>query len=44
MILDWSCGVLAEGLQCYKSGEFFLAHEHWEGVWLKCEEPEKMFL
>ena len=44
MTLDWSCGALAEGLQCYKSGEFFLAHEHWEGVWLKCEEPEKTFL
>jgi uncharacterized protein len=42
--LDWSCGPLAEGLQCYESGEFFLAHEHWEGVWLKCEEPEKTFL
>jgi hypothetical protein len=44
MPLDWNCGALAEGLQCYKSGEFFLAHEHWEGVWLKCEEPEKTFL
>jgi len=42
--LDWSCGALAEGLQCYKSGEFFLAHEHWEGVWLTCAEPEKTFL
>ena len=44
MPLDWSCGALAEGLQCYNGGEFFLAHEHWEGVWLKCEEPEKTFL
>lgn len=44
MTLDWSCGALAEGLQCYKSGEFFLAHEHWEGVWLTCAEPEKTFL
>jgi predicted metal-dependent hydrolase len=44
MPLDWSCGALAEGLQCYGSGEFFLAHEHWEAVWLKCEEPEKTFL
>jgi predicted metal-dependent hydrolase len=44
MTLDWSCGALAEGLRCYKSGEFFLAHEHWEGVWLKSEEPEKTFL
>ena len=24
--------------------EFYLAHEHWEGVWLKCDEPEKTFL
>jgi uncharacterized protein len=44
MPLDWSCGALAEGLQCYESGEFFLAHEHWEAIWLKCEEPEKTFL
>ncbi len=44
MSLDWSCGALAEGLRCYKASEFFLAHEHWEGVWLKCEEPEKTFL
>ena len=44
MPLDWSCGALAEGLQCYESGEFFLAHEHWEGVWLTCAEPEKTFL
>lgn len=35
---------MAEGLRCYKSGEFFLAHEHWEGIWLQCEEPEKTFL
>jgi predicted metal-dependent hydrolase len=44
MSLDWSSGALAEGLRCYRTGEFFLAHEHWEGVWLKCEEPEKTFL
>ncbi len=44
MTLDWSCGALAEGLRCYESGRFFDAHEHWESVWLKCEEPEKTFL
>jgi predicted metal-dependent hydrolase len=44
MKLDWSCGALADGLQCYRSEEFFLAHEHWESVWLKCQEPEKTFL
>jgi len=44
MSLDWSCGALADGLRCYENGEFFLAHEHWECVWLKCEEPEKTFL
>ncbi len=42
--LDWSCGALAEGLRCYRAGEFFLAHEHWEEVWLKLPEPEKTFL
>jgi len=42
--LDWSCGALAEGLACYRSGEFFLAHEHWEGVWLGLQEPEKSFM
>ena len=44
MTLDWSCGALAEGLRCYRDEEFFLAHEHWEGIWLRCEEPEKTFL
>lgn len=44
MKLDWSRGALAEGLACYRSEEFFLAHEHWEGVWLEAQEPEKTFL
>ncbi len=44
MSLDWNSGALADGLRCYESGEFFDAHEHWESVWLKCEEPEKTFL
>lgn len=44
MSLDWSDEALAEGLACYRNGEFFLAHEHWESVWLKCAEPEKTFL
>jgi predicted metal-dependent hydrolase len=44
MTLDWSCGGLAEGLRCYGNGDYFEAHEHWETVWLKCEEPEKTFL
>lgn len=44
MTLDWSSGALAEGLHCYRNGEFFLAHEHWEGVWLRLDEPEKSFL
>lgn len=42
--LDWSCGALAEGLECYKAEKYFEAHEHWESVWLKCDEPEKRFL
>ncbi len=44
MELDWSCGELAEGLRCYCAEEFFLAHEHWELVWLRLPEPEKTFL
>ncbi len=44
MSLDWNSGALAEGLECYKAGKYFEAHEHWESVWLKCEEPEKTFL
>ncbi|MEO6923300.1 MAG: DUF309 domain-containing protein [Bryocella sp.] len=44
MSLDWNCEALAEGLGCYRSEEFFLAHEHWESVWLKLNEPEKSFL
>jgi uncharacterized protein len=44
MSIDWSEGPLAEGLRCYQNEEFFLAHEHWESVWLAAEEPEKTFL
>lgn len=44
MSLDWTSGPLAEGLHCYRTAEFFLAHEHWEGVWLTLQEPEKSFL
>jgi uncharacterized protein len=42
--LDWSTGVLAEGLRCYRAGQFFEAHEHWEIEWLKAAEPSKSFL
>jgi len=44
MLLDWTTGPLADGLHCYRKQEFFDAHEHWEGVWLRCDEPEKTFL
>jgi uncharacterized protein len=44
MALDWEHGALAEGLRCYRSQQFFLAHEHWESVWLRSAEPEKTFL
>jgi hypothetical protein len=43
-LLDWTTGDLAEGLRCYCAGEFFLAHEHWESVWLNSSEPHKAFL
>lgn len=42
--MDWTDGPLAVGLQCYRAGEFFEAHEHWELVWLESREPEKSFL
>jgi uncharacterized protein len=41
---DWSTGPLAEGLHCYRTRQFFEAHEHWEAVWLPLPEPEKSFL
>ena len=44
MTLDWNSGGLAEGLRCYRNAEFFLAHEHWEGVWLTLHEPDKSFV
>jgi len=42
--LDWTTGPLAEGLHCYRTQQFFEAHEHWESVWLKLADPEKSFL
>ena len=44
MEFDWTQGALAEGLRLYDAGEFFAAHEAWESVWLRAQEPEKMFL
>ena len=44
MEFDWTQGALAEGLRLYHAGEFFAAHEAWEGLWLGAQEPEKMFL
>jgi uncharacterized protein len=44
MEFDWSQGALAEGLRLYDAGEFFAAHEAWEGVWLGAQEPDKTFL
>jgi predicted metal-dependent hydrolase len=44
MSLDWTEGALRRGLRCYEAGAFFEAHEHWESVWLRAEEPEKTFL
>lgn len=44
MKFDWTEGALAEGLRLYDAGEFFTAHEAWEGVWLEAPEPEKTFL
>jgi predicted metal-dependent hydrolase len=44
MLFEWTSGPLADGLCCYRKEEFFAAHEHWEGEWLKCSEPEKTFL
>ena len=44
MSLDWESGALAEGLRCYRNAEFWIAHEHWESVWLRLKEPEKSFL
>lgn len=44
MAFDWNHPNLAEGLRCYRAEEFFLAHEHWESVWLQSPDPEKTFL
>jgi len=35
---------LAAGLACYRNQQFFEAHEHWEGVWNRLQDPEKSFL
>jgi uncharacterized protein len=44
MHFDWTNGPLREGLQCYRNREFFLAHEHWEQIWLTSEKEDKVFL
>jgi uncharacterized protein len=42
--LDWKSGPLAEGLACYRKGEFFRAHEFWESIWVASANPEKNLL
>lgn len=42
--LDWQSRELAEGVRCYRTQQFWQAHEHWESVWLRLTEPEKTFL
>jgi uncharacterized protein len=44
MEFDWTEGPLAQGLRLYDAGDFFHAHEEWESVWLRSQEPEKTFL
>lgn len=44
MALDWTQPALADGLRCYRAGEFFLAHEHWEDAWRAQQGAEKPFL
>jgi predicted metal-dependent hydrolase len=44
MKIDWNQESLAEGLRCYRRQQFFQAHEHWEVIWLQCQEPQKSFL
>ena len=43
-MIDWSFPEMSAGLDCFRRGQFFEAHEHWESVWLSSEEPEKTFL
>jgi predicted metal-dependent hydrolase len=33
-----------QGLDAFNSARFYDAHEHWEEVWLKTPNPEKVFL
>jgi hypothetical protein len=44
MSFNWETGELAAGLECYRKGQFFETHEHWESVWMRSAEPEKTFL
>lgn len=44
MEFDWNLGPLADGLRCYRRGEFFEAHEHWEILWRESQGKEKLFL
>lgn len=41
---DWRRRELAEGLRLYRAHNYFAAHEQWEAVWLRSQEPEKTVL
>lgn len=42
--LNWDDEDMAAGLRCYRAGEFFEAHEHWEAVWMRTEQPTKLLV
>jgi predicted metal-dependent hydrolase len=35
---------MAEGRACFRRGEFYEAHEHWEAVWDEADDPERRWI
>ena len=42
--INWNSEQLNQGLACYRRGQFFDAHEHWESAWNRLAGQEKTFL
>jgi predicted metal-dependent hydrolase len=42
--VDWRSGELAEGLRLYRARRYFEAHEQWEMIWIRSQDPDKTFV
>jgi len=43
-LVSATLGLMTEGRSAFERGDFFVAHEKWEAVWLEAEGPMRLWL